>query len=190
MARVIKDGQEVNVPIDEVQVGIVMLVKPGEKIPTDGQITEGYSSVDEKLLTGESIPVEKTIGSPVIGGTINKTGALTVKATKVGDETALSQIVHLVEEAQASNAPVQKFADKIVSWFVPIIFTVAAVSFTYWFFARGFTTAFLALLAVLLISCPCAMGIATPTAILAGVGKGAEYGVLLRSGEYVDAQEN
>ncbi len=186
MARVIKDGKEIDVPIDEVQAGDIILVKPGEKIPTDGQITEGYSSVDEKLLTGESIPVEKTIGGQVIGGTFNKTGILTIKATKVGDETALSQIVHLVEEAQASNAPVQKFADKIVSWFVPIIFTVAAVSFTYWFFASGFTIAFQALLAVLLISCPCAMGIATPTAILAGVGKGAEYGVLLRSGEYVE----
>lgn len=186
MARVIKDGKESDVPIDEVQIGDIILVKPGEKIPIDGQITEGYSSVDEKLLTGESIPVEKTVGSQVIGATINKTGALTIKVNKIGDETALSQIVHLVEEAQASSAPVQRFADKIVSWFVPIIFTVAAISFTYWFFASGFTLAFQALLAVLLISCPCAMGIATPTAILAGVGKGAEYGVLLRSGEYVE----
>ncbi len=163
------------------------MLKPGEKIPIDGTVTAGYSSVDEKLLTGESIPVEKTVGSEVIGATINKTGLLTIKATKVSSETALSQIVHLVEEAQASSAPVQRFADRIVKWFVPIILSVATISFVYWFVASGnFATAFLALLAVVLISCPCALGIATPTAILAGVGKGAEYGVLLRSGEYVE----
>ena len=186
MARVIKNGQETNVPIDEVQAGDTIIVKPGEKIPIDGVVVSGNSSVDEKLLTGESIPVEKNVGSEVIGATINKNGLLTIKATRVGDETALSQIVHLVEEAQASSAPVQKFADRVTAWFVPIIFTVAAVSFTYWYFVSGFTTAFLILLAVLLIACPCALGIATPTAILAGVGKGAEYGVLLRSGEYVE----
>ena len=186
MARVIKDGQETNVPIDEVQAGDTIIVKPGEKIPIDGVVVLGNSSVDEKLLTGESIPVEKNVGSEVIGATINKNGLLTIKATRVGDETALSQIVHLVEEAQASSAPVQKFADRVTAWFVPIIFTVAAISFTYWYFVSGFTTAFLILLAVLLIACPCALGIATPTAILAGVGKGAEYGVLLRSGEYVE----
>ena len=169
------------------QVGDIVIVKPGEKIPIDGTVTEGYSSVDEKLLTGESIPVEKTVGSEVIGATINKTGLLTIRASKISSETALSQIVHLVEEAQASSAPVQRFADRIVKYFVPIIFTVAAISFSYWMLATGnFSTAFLALLAVVLISCPCALGIATPTAILAGVGKGAEYGVLLRSGEYVE----
>ena len=186
MARVIKDGKEIDLPIDEVHTGDIILVKPGEKIPIDGVVIEGYSSVDEKLLTGESIPVEKNVGSEVIGATINKMGLLTIKATKVGDETALSQIVHLVEEAQASSAPVQKFADRVVSWFVPMIFTVAAISFGYWYLTSGFTQAFLVLLAVLLISCPCALGIATPTAILAGVGKGAEYGILLRSGEYVE----
>ena len=187
MARVVKDGKETDMPIDQVQVGDIIIVKPGEKIPIDGTVTAGYSSVDEKLLTGESIPVEKTVGSEVIGATINKTGLLTIKATKVSGETALSQIVHLVEEAQASSAPVQRFADRIVKWFVPIILTVATISFGYWFVASGnFATAFLALLAVVLISCPCALGIATPTAILAGVGKGAEYGVLLRSGEYVE----
>ncbi len=167
--------------------GDIIIVKPGEKIPVDGTVTEGYSSVDEKLLTGESIPVEKTVGSEVVGATINKTGVLTIKATRVGDQTALSQIVHLVEEAQASSAPVQRYADRIVKYFVPTILTVAAVSFSYWYITTGnFATAFLALLAVVLISCPCALGIATPTAILAGVGKGAEYGVLLRSGEYVE----
>jgi Cu+-exporting ATPase len=186
MARVVRDGKETDLPIEEVQVGDTIIVKPGEKIPIDGTVTAGYSSVDEKLLTGESIPMEKTVGSEVIGATINKTGLLTFEATRIGDETALSQIVHLVEEAQASSAPVQRFADRVIRWFVPMIFTVAAISFGFWYITSGFTTAFLALLAVLLIACPCALGIATPTAILAGVGKGAEYGVLLRSGEYVE----
>jgi P-type Cu+ transporter len=187
MARVIKDCKETDTPIDLVQVDDIILVKPGEKIPIDGAVIAGYSSVDEKLLTGESIPVEKTVGSQVVGATFNKTGVLTIKATRVGDQTAISQIVHLVEEAQASSAPVQRFADRIVKWFVPIILSVSAISFSYWFIVSGnFATAFLALLAVILISCPCALGIATPTAILAGVGKGAEYGVLLRSGEYVE----
>jgi Cu+-exporting ATPase len=186
IARVIKDGKEVDVPIDEVQVNYVIIVKPGEKIPTDGVVIAGYSSVDEKIITGESIPVEKNVGSEVIGATVNKTGLLRIKATKVGEETALAQIVHLVEEAQASSAPVQKFADRVVGKFVPIVFSVAAVSFGYWYVVSGFSAAFFALLAVLLIACPCALGIATPTAILAGVGKGAEYGILLRSGEYVE----
>jgi Cu+-exporting ATPase len=187
MARVVRHGKEIDTPIDEVKEGDIIIVKPGEKIPVDGTVTDGYSSVDEKLLTGESIPVEKTVGSEVVGATINKTGVLTIKATRVGDQTALSQIVHLVEEAQSSSAPVQRYADRIVKYFVPTILTVAAVSFSYWYITTGnFSTAFLALLAVVLISCPCALGIATPTAILAGVGKGAEYGVLLRSGEYVE----
>jgi len=186
IARVAKDGNEVEVPIDEVQVGDVMIVKPGEKIPTDSVVIAGYSSVDEKIITGESIPVEKNVGSEVIGATINKTGLLKIKATRVGADTALMQIVHLVEEAQASSAPVQKLADRVVSYFVPAVFTVAAVAFVYWFFIADFTSAFLVLLAILLIACPCALGIATPAAILAGVGKGAEYGILLRGGEYVE----
>jgi len=186
IARVVKDGKEVDVPIDEVQVNDVIIVKPGEKIPTDGVVIGGYSSVDEKIITGESIPAEKNVGSEVIGATVNKTGLLRIKATRVGEETALAQIVHLVEEAQASSAPVQKFADRVVGKFVPIVFSVAAVSFGYWYVVSGFSAAFFALLAVLLIACPCALGIATPTAILAGVGKGAEYGILLRSGEYVE----
>ena len=185
-ATVIRDEKEVEVSAEELQVNDVIIVKPGEKIPTDGIVIAGYSSVDEKLLTGESIPVEKNVGSEVIGATINKTGVLQFKATRVGEDTALSQIVHLVEEAQATSAPVQKFADRVVAKFVPIVFTVAAISFTFWFITAGFSTAFFALLAVLLIACPCALGIATPTAILAGVGKGAEYGILLRSGEYVE----
>jgi Cu+-exporting ATPase len=186
IARVLKDGNEVEIPADELQVDDIVIIKPGEKIPTDGVVTAGYSSVDEKIITGESIPVEKNVGSEVIGATMNKTGVLRIKATKVGEETALAQIVRLVEEAQASSAPVQRFADRVVEKFVPIVFSVAAVSFIYWYLTSGFSAAFFALLAVLLIACPCALGIATPTAILAGVGKGAEYGVLLRSGEYVE----
>jgi Cu+-exporting ATPase len=169
-----------------VQVGDIFVVKPGEKIPTDGTVISGYSSVDEKIITGESIPAEKSINSEVIGATINKTGLLRVKATKVGEDTALMQIVRLVEEAQSSSAPVQRLADRVVGYFVPAVFTVAAIAFTYWFVSAGFSAAFLVLLAILLIACPCALGIATPTAILAGVGKGAEYGVLLRGGEYVE----
>jgi len=186
IARVLKDGQEIEVSIDDVQVGDVFVVRPGEKIPTDGVVVSGYSSVDEKIITGESIPVEKNAGSQVIGATINKTGLLRVKATKVGEDTALMQIVHLVEEAQSASAPVQKLADRVVGYFVPAVFTVAAIAFTYWLVSTDFSHAFLVLLSILLIACPCALGIATPTAILAGVGKGAEYGVLLRGGEYVE----
>ncbi len=186
IARVLKDGKEVEVPIDELQVNDIIIIKPGEKVPTDGMVIAGYSSVDEKIITGESMPVEKNVGSEVIGATINKTGLLKIRATKVGEDTALSQIVRLVEEAQASSAPVQKFADRVVEKFVPVVFAIAAVSFSYWYLTSGFAAAFLVLLAVLLIACPCALGIATPTAIMAGVGKGAEYGVLLRSGEYVE----
>jgi Cu+-exporting ATPase len=186
IARVLKDGREIEVPIEEVQVGDILVVKPGEKIPTDGVVVDGYSSVDEKIITGESMPVEKGVGSEVVGATINKTGLLKIRATKVGEDTALMQIVHLVEEAQASSAPVQRFADRVVGYFVPAVFTVAGMAFAYWLVTRGFAYAFLVLLAVLLIACPCALGIATPTAILAGVGKGAEYGILLRGGEYVE----
>jgi len=186
IARVLKDGNEVELPIDEIQVGDILIIKPGEKIPTDGKVISGYSSVDEKIITGESIPVEKNAGSEVIGATINKTGLLKIEATKVGADTALMQIVSLVEEAQASSAPVQKLADRVVSYFVPIVFTAAAIAFTYWFLTTNFSTAFLVLLAILLIACPCALGIATPAAILAGVGKGAEYGILLRGGEHVE----
>ncbi|MEM0236252.1 heavy metal translocating P-type ATPase [Thermofilum sp.] len=190
LARVLRDGQEVEVPVDDVQVGDVIVVKPGERIPVDGVVIAGHSLVDEKIITGESIPVEKGAGSEVIGGTINKSGLLRIRATRVGDETALAQIIRLVEEAQASNAPIQRFADKVVGYFVPLVFTVAVASFLYWLFTTGFTHAFLVSLAVLLIACPCALGIATPTAILAGVGKGAEYGILLRGGEYVERARN
>lgn len=189
-ARILRDGREIEVPVDDVQVGDVVVVRAGEKIPTDGFVIAGHSLVDEKIITGESMPVEKNTGSEVMGGTINKNGLLKIRATRIGDETALAQIIHLVEEAQASNAPIQRFADRAVGYFVPAVFTVASIAFFYWLFTMGFTHAFLVLLAVLLIACPCALGIATPTAILAGVGKGAEYGILLRSGEYVEKARN
>jgi Cu+-exporting ATPase len=185
-ATVIRDGVETQITAEELQIDDIIIVRPGEKIPTDGVVISGYSSVDEKLLTGESIPVEKNVGSEVIGATINKTGVLKFRAAKVGEDTALSQIIQLVEEAQGSSAPVQKFADRVVEKFVPIVFAAAAISFVALTLTSGVQVAFFALLSVLLIACPCAMGIATPTAVLAGVGKGAEYGVLLRSGEYVE----
>jgi Cu+-exporting ATPase len=186
VAHVVKNGKETEIPIDDIKVGDIFIVRPGEKIPIDGVITEGSTSIDESMITGESIPVEKKVGDEVIGSTINKTGFFKAKATKVGDDTTLMQIVHLVEEAQSSSAPVQKIADRVVAYFVPAVITVALIAFAYWFFIKDFTTAFLVLLAVLLIACPCALGIATPTAIMAGVGKGAEYGILLRGGEYVE----
>ncbi|MEM2960260.1 MAG: heavy metal translocating P-type ATPase [Candidatus Bathyarchaeia archaeon] len=189
-ARILRDGGEIEAPVDDVQVGDIVVVRAGEKIPTDGVVIAGHSLVDEKIITGESIPAEKNVGSEVVGGTINKTGLLKIRATRIGDETALAQIIRLVEEAQASNAPIQRFADRVVGYFVPAVFTVAALAFFYWLFTMGFTHAFLVLLAVLLIACPCALGIATPTAILAGVGKGAEYGILLRGGEYVEKARN
>ncbi len=186
VARVVRDGGEAEVSIDEVKVDDVLIIKPGEKIPTDGAVISGHSSVDEKIITGESIPVEKGVGNEVIGATFNKSGLLRVRATKVGEDTALMQIVRSVEEAQASSAPIQKFADRVVARFVPAVFIVAGIAFTFWLFVAGFTSAFLALLAVLLIACPCALGIATPAAVLAGVGKGAEYGVLIRGGEHIE----
>lgn len=190
VARVLRNGKEIEIPIDEVKVGDAFLVKPGEKIPTDGIIIEGYSAIDEKIITGESIPVEKKVGDEVIGATINKSGLLKVRATKVGEETALAQIAKLVEEAQASTANVQRFADKVVSYFVPAVILIGISAFVFWFLVIGsFPFAFLILLSVLLIACPCSLGIATPAALLAGIGKGAEYGILLRGGEYVEKSE-
>lgn len=186
VARVVRNGGEMEVPIDEVKVGEVLIVRPGEKIPTDGVVISGHSSVDEKMLTGESIPVEKGVGDEVIGATVNKAGLLKVRVTKVGEGTALKQIVRAVEEAQASTAPSQKFADRVVSRFVPVVFLIAGAAFVFWLLNSGFTFAFLVLLSVLLIACPCALGIATPAAILAGVGKGAEYGILIRGGEHIE----
>ncbi len=168
-------------------VGEIVVVRPGEKIPTDGIVTEGHSSVDEKLVTGESVPVEKRPGDKVIGATINKMGVLKYRATQVGADTTLMQIVKMVEEAQATTAPIQRIADKISSYFVPIVFTIAILTFLGWFLVMGnLTMAVLSFVAVVIISCPCAIGIATPTALFVGVGKGAEAGILIRGGEYLE----
>jgi Cu+-exporting ATPase len=188
-ARVIRNEEEVDIPVEEVQVGDIVVVRPGEKIPVDGKITEGYSSVDESMITGESIPVEKNKGDKVIGATINKTGSFRFEATKVGKETALAQIIKLVEEAQGSKAPIQKLADIISAYFVPAVIGIAALTFILWFFIGpppALTFALLNAVAVLIIACPCALGLATPTAIMVGTGKGAENGVLIRSAEALE----
>ena len=182
-ARVEHDGQEIEIAIEQVRVGDVVSVRPGEKIPVDGVIVAGSSSVDESMITGESLPVEKSIGDNVIGATINKMGAFKFQARKVGKETALAQIVKLVEDAQGSKAPIQRLADQIAAVFVPIVIALALATFAVWFVVGGsFTNAFVNFVAVLIIACPCALGLATPTAIMVGTGKGAENGVLIRSG--------
>ncbi len=187
-ARVLRDGEEIEVPIETVVTGDILLVRPGEKIPVDGIVVEGRSSVDEKMITGESIPVEKGINDKVIGATINKTGLLQVRASKVGADTTLSQIVRLVEEAQIAKAPIEKLVDTVSSYFVPIVIVVALSSFIGWYFILGseFTLAFTSFIAVLIIACPCALGLATPAAIVVGTGKGAENGILIKGGEYLE----
>ena len=188
-ARVLRDGQEVDVPIEDVVPGGVIVVRPGESIPVDGVVIEGSSAVDESMLTGESLPVEKMADSPVFGATINKTGSFRFRATKVGTETALAQIIKLVQEAQGSKAPIQRLADLVSSYFVPIVIGIALVTFGIWLFAGpspAFTYALLNMVAVLIIACPCALGLATPTAIMVGTGKGAEWGVLIRSAEALE----
>ncbi|MCZ7380333.1 MAG: heavy metal translocating P-type ATPase [Candidatus Methanoperedens sp.] len=173
--------------VESVMVGEIVVVRPGEKIPTDGVVVEGQSAVDEKMITGESIPIEKKAGDNVIGATINKMGMLKFKATQVGADTTLMQIVKMVEEAQASSAPIQRMADRISAYFVPAVIGVAVLTFAVWYFILGnFTAGLLAFVAVLIISCPCALGIATPTALMVGVGKGAEAGILIRGGEYLE----
>jgi len=188
LATVIRDGREEQVPVEEVKAGYLILVKPGEKIPVDGEVVEGHSSVDEKMITGESIPVEKKIGDEVIGATINKTGVLKFKATKVGADTTLSQIINLVEEAQSTKAPVERLVDKISSYFVPIVILIAVGAFAGWYLLAGkeFGFALLAFIAVLIIACPCALGIATPIALVTGTGKGAENGILIKGAEYLE----
>jgi len=189
-ATVIREGREVEIPAEEVAVNDVVIVKPGEKIPTDGVVVEGHSSVDEKMITGESIPVEKKAGDEVIGATLNKVGMLKFRATKVGDETTLLQIVKLVEEAQATSAPIQRLADKVASYFVPAVIGVAVLSFLGWYVIAGNPTlALLSFIAVLIIACPCALGIATPAALMVGVGKGAEMGILIRGAEHLEKAE-
>jgi len=188
MATVIKDGDEIQIPVEEVNVGDLLIVRPGERIPVDGVVVEGYSSIDESMITGESIPVEKKINDEVIGGTINKTGLLKIKAVKVGLDTMLSQIVKMVEEAILSKTPIQRLADKISAYFVPAVIAVATGSFIFWYIAIGlpFGIAFIMLISVLIIACPCALGIATPAAILIGASKGAQYGILIKSGEQLE----
>lgn len=194
-AYIIREGIEVEVPVDQVEVGDIVLVHPGEKIPVDGVVVDGRSSVDESMLTGESLPVEKTPGENVIGGTINKLGLLKFEATKIGKETALAQIIKLVEEAQASKAPIQNLADKISAIFVPVVILIAVITFIAWYFfvplgpdadVSLFTRALINTVAVLVIACPCAMGLATPTAVMVGTGKGAELGILIKKSESLE----
>ena len=188
----IRAGQTVDIAIDAVVHGDIILVRPGEKIPVDGKITKGGSAVDESMITGESIPVEKNIGSTVIGGTMNKTGSFEFEATKVGSETALAQIIRLIEEAQGSKAPIQNFADSISAWFVPAVIAIAILTFIVWYVFLGASLAFalMAFTSVIVIACPCALGLATPTSLMVGTGKGAEYGILVKGGEALEAASN
>ena len=184
-ARVVRDGEETDVPLDEVRIGDRVVVRPGEKIPVDGIVREGASAVDESMLTGESLPVEKRPGDGVIGATLNKTGAFRFEATKIGKETVLAQIIRLVEEAQGSKAPIQRLADRVAGVFVPTVIGIAVLTFLVWLAvgpSPAFLFAMLNFVAVLIIACPCALGLATPTAIMVGTGKGAELGILIRSG--------
>ncbi|MBI5237213.1 MAG: heavy metal translocating P-type ATPase [Deltaproteobacteria bacterium] len=188
-ARVIRGGALAEVPAESIMPGESVVVRPGEKIPADGVIAEGHSTIDEKMLTGESIPVEKRPGEEVIGGTLNKTGSFTFTAKKVGSETALNQIIKLVEEAQSSTAKIQRLADKAASYFVPAVISSAFLSALGWILYGNVTYALLSFVAVLIIACPCALGIATPAALMVGVGKGAEIGILIRGAEYLERAE-
>ncbi|MEK7458770.1 MAG: copper-translocating P-type ATPase, partial [Patescibacteria group bacterium] len=184
-ARVVRDGETVDIPIDHVVKGDIVLVRPGEKVPVDGEIRKGSSAVDESMITGESLPVEKHEGDTVIGGTINKNGSFEFIATRVGGETTLAQIIRLVEDAQGSKAPIQAIADRISAYFVPGVIIIAVLTFVVWFFFLNAPLSFalMAFTAVIVIACPCALGLATPTAIMVGTGKGAEYGILVKGGE-------
>ena len=188
-ARVLRAGQEIDLSINEVVIGDIIRVRPGEKIPVDGIIVEGESSIDESMVTGESMPVEKISGDTVVGATINKTGTFTFRATKIGQETMLAQIIKLVQEAQGSKAPIQRLADMISSYFVPVVIMLAFLTFAVWYVFGPAPTLLFALLntvAVLIIACPCAMGLATPTAIMVGTGKGAEHGILIKDAESLE----
>ncbi|NLJ87309.1 MAG: heavy metal translocating P-type ATPase [Epulopiscium sp.] len=187
-AIIIKEGKEIEIPIEEVKVGDIIVVKPGQKIPVDGEVVKGNTAVDESMLTGESIPVEKKVGDQVVGASINKTGSIQFKATKVGKDTVLAQIVKLVEEAQGSKAPIAKMADIISSYFVPIVLVIAFASGVLWYISgESLVFSMTMLISVLVIACPCALGLATPTAIMVGTGKGAEYGVLIKSGTALES---
>ena len=185
-ARIIRDGQELDIPVEEVLVGDVVQVRPGEKVPVDGLILEGSSAVDESMLTGESLPVSKKVGDEVIGATLNKTGAFTFRTTKVGKDTALAQIVKMVQDAQNSKAPIARLADTISGYFVPVVMILAVLTFIIWFDfgpAPQLVYALVTAVSVVIIACPCALGLATPMSLMVGIGKGAENGILIRSGE-------
>jgi Cu+-exporting ATPase len=188
MARLLKeDGSEEEVPVEEVMPFDVVIVKPGEKVPLDGEVLEGASSVDESMITGESIPVAKGVGDEVIGGTVNKEGALKVEVTKIGMNTTLQQIVHMVEEAQMSQAPIQRVADRVASYFTPAVIAAGLISFAGWYWTTGdFGLSITSFVAVVIVACPCAMGIATPTAILVGAAQGAKNGILIKGGEHLE----
>ncbi|MEK6807999.1 MAG: heavy metal translocating P-type ATPase [Nanoarchaeota archaeon] len=192
IATVIRNGAEKKIPVDDVVISDIIIVRPGEKIPVDGIIIEGASAVDESMITGESMPVEKAKGDLVIGATINKHGSFKFRATKVGANTTLSQIVRLIEEAQGKKAPIQRFADKISAYFVPVVIAIAVTSFSAWYFVAGQPFAFSLIIAVsvLVIACPCALGLATPTAIMVGTGKGAEKGILIKGGDALENAHN
>ena len=188
-ARIIREGAEIDIPVGEVQVGDLVLVRPGERIPVDGVVEDGRSTVDESMITGESLPVTKTPGTEVVGGTLNKSGSFRFRATKVGKDTALAQIIRLVQEAQGSKAPIQRLADVIAGYFVPVVISIAVATFVIWFDfgpAPPLTFALLNFVAVLIIACPCALGLATPTAVMVGTGKGAEKGILIKGGESLE----
>lgn len=189
-AKIIENGEEKEIKIENLKVGNILIVRPGEKIPVDGEIIEGYSSVDESMLTGESIPIEKNIGDKVVGASINKTGTFKFKATKVGEDTALSQIIKLVEDAQGSKAPISHIADVVSSYFVPAVIIIALISAVAWFVATyDFVFSLTVFVSVLVIACPCALGLATPTAIMVGTGKGAELGILFKNAEALELSQ-
>ncbi|MBE9108206.1 copper-translocating P-type ATPase [Nodosilinea sp. LEGE 07298] len=186
-ARVIREGREYDIPIAEVVLGDVILVRPGEKIPVDGEIIDGASTLDEAMVTGESVPVQKTVGDEVIGATLNKTGSFKFRATRIGKDTFLAQIVKLVQQAQASKAPIQKLADQVTAWFVPAVIAIAILTFIVWYNVMGnVTMALITTVGVLIIACPCALGLATPTSIMVGTGKGAENGILIKGADSLE----
>lgn len=186
-ARIVRDGQELEIPIQAVQIGDVVMVRPGEKIPVDGEVVEGTSTIDESMVTGESMPTKKQPGDEVIGATINKTGSFRFRATRVGKDTVLAQIVQLVQQAQGSKAPIQRLADQVTGWFVPVVIAIAIVTFLIWFNLMGnVTLALVTTVGVLIIACPCALGLATPTSVMVGTGKGAENGILIKGAESLE----
>ena len=189
-ATVVRDGTEMEVPVESVMAGEVCIIRPGQRVPTDGEVLEGTSSVDESMLTGESMPIEKSPGVQVIGGTMNRSGMLRMRATRVGADTALAQIIRMVEEAQGSTAQIQRIADQVTAYFVPAVVAVAFIAFFGWWIAGNFPQGLLAFIAVLIIACPCALGVATPAALMVGVGKGAEAGILIRGAEILERAQS